>query len=218
MSKEELLTFTLTYYLTRIALWGTLDANKSFLTSPVIGRFIKRRYSIRGSNVHGLVSNVPVVAVNQSETEHVSSTRARQRVLVVGSESALLNHVRDVLVRETLPITSLTKEQALIRIQKGLVPDVVLLQVVAAQTLETLGTLRKTLPTIPIIVFSSRHDMQFVVTAMKMGASDYIQLPFNIDGLKIGKAFSFAGRRCARGACTRDSTVGVPRSSVPVRK
>ncbi len=113
-----------------------------------------------------------------------TSEPSGRQVLIVGSESAVLNHVRDVLVHDKLPITLLTKEQALIRLQKGFVPDVILLQVVAGQTLETLTTLRTARPTVPIIAFSCSQDMQFVVTAMKTGASDYIQLPFNMDGLK----------------------------------
>jgi DNA-binding NtrC family response regulator len=113
-----------------------------------------------------------------------SGSAAGRQILIVGSESAVLNYVWEMLARADLQLTALTKEQAMIRIQKGLVPDLILLHVVGSHTLETLSTLREARPSVPIIVFSSVHDSRFVVKAMQMGASDYIQLPFDVDGLQ----------------------------------
>ncbi len=119
-----------------------------------------------------------------TKTVHGTSASAGRGILVVGSEFAVLNYVRDILARDNLQVSSLTKDQALIRLQKGLVPDVILLQVVGDQALETLTTLREARPTVPIIAFSCSHDLPLIVKAMKMGASDCIQLPFDMVDLK----------------------------------
>jgi len=114
---------------------------------------------------------------------HIASSLGRH-LLLVGCESAVLSYLRDVFLRDGFQVMLLTPEQAFSRILKGFSPDVVLLQVFGNQSLPTLTALREALPTVPIIVFSCFHDSQLVVKAMKTGASDCFQLPFNIDGLK----------------------------------
>ncbi len=113
-----------------------------------------------------------------------SSGPLGRHVLLAGSESAVLSYLRDVFQRDGLQVMLLTPEQAFARIQKGFSPDVVVLQVFGSQALQTLTAFREALPSVPIVVFSCFHDSQLVVKAMKTGASDYFQLPFNIDGLK----------------------------------
>jgi DNA-binding NtrC family response regulator len=103
---------------------------------------------------------------------------------VVGSEPGVLAYLRDFLVREDLQVTLLTKEQALIKLQKGFAPEVILLQVLGGYALETLTILREARPNIPVIAFSCMNDSHLAVQAMKRGASDYIQLPFDMNGLK----------------------------------
>lgn len=107
-----------------------------------------------------------------------------RHVLIVGSESAVPSYVGEVLAQDEMQVLSLSKEQSLIRLQKGLSPDVILLEVVGGHSLETLITLREARPSVPVIVFSCFLQPQFIVQAMKLGASDYVQLPFGIAGLK----------------------------------
>jgi DNA-binding NtrC family response regulator len=107
-----------------------------------------------------------------------------RQILVVGSESAVLDYVRQALARDSIQLSSLTKDQALVRLQKGVVPDLILLHVAGTHALDTLSTLRQARPTVPIIVFSCIPDSRFVVKVLQMGASDYIQLPFDIAGLQ----------------------------------
>lgn len=109
---------------------------------------------------------------------------AGRQVFVVGNESAVLDYVRQTLARDSLQLSSLTREQALIRLQKGISPDLILLHVVGDYSLETLSTLREARPTIPIIVVSSVHDSRFVVKAIQMGACDYREIPFDMGGLQ----------------------------------
>jgi DNA-binding NtrC family response regulator len=109
---------------------------------------------------------------------------AARQVFVVGSDPAVLDYVRQALAQDSRQLSSLTKEQALLRLQKGITPDLILLHVVGSYALETLRTFREARPTVPIIICSCLHDLRFVVKAMQMGASDYIQLPFEMGGLQ----------------------------------
>ncbi len=130
----------------------------------------------------------------QSTKPNEHADLAGMQVFVVGSESAVLDYVRQALARDKLQLSSLTKEQALLSLQKGKTPDLILLHVVGEQALGTLTALRDARPTIPIIVFSCVPDSRFVVRVLQMGASDYIQLPFDIGGLQeLSEAFSLPG-------------------------
>ncbi len=113
-----------------------------------------------------------------------ASDSAGQQILVVGSESPVLDYVRQALNRDSLQLSSVTSEQAIIRLQKGAAADLILLHAAGKHALEALSSLREARPTVPIVVFSSVSDSRFVVKALQMGASDYIQLPFDIDGLQ----------------------------------
>jgi DNA-binding NtrC family response regulator len=103
---------------------------------------------------------------------------------VVGSESPVLDYVRRALNRDNLQLSSITYEQAIVRLQKGAPADLILLHAEGKHALEGLSHLHEARPTVPIIVFSSVSDSRFVVRALQMGASDYIQLPFDIVGLQ----------------------------------
>jgi DNA-binding NtrC family response regulator len=107
-----------------------------------------------------------------------------RQALIVGSEPAVMAHVSDSIARDNLRVVSLSKEQAVIRLQNGFVPDIILLQVSGAHSLGALTTFREALPSIPTIVLSTVHRSQIAVKAMKMGATDYLELPFDMARLK----------------------------------
>jgi DNA-binding NtrC family response regulator len=77
----------------------------------------------------------------------------------------------------------LGKDQAIVRLSKGLSPDIVLLHVTGPHGLRTLTSIREVRPNMPIIVLSSFHSAQFIVKAIKLGAVDFIQIPFEMNGL-----------------------------------
>jgi len=118
-----------------------------------------------------------------------------RQVFVVGGESALLTRIRETLTQDDLHVSLLSKEQAITKIQKGVVPGVILLHVVAGHSLEALTVLRKVCPSVPIIVFSGICDLKFVVETMLLGASDYIQLPLDMNELQgsVRRCLALAG-------------------------
>jgi DNA-binding NtrC family response regulator len=108
---------------------------------------------------------------------------AGRQVLAVGSDPSVLAYVHEVLAKDGLSVTSLSKDQATIRLQKGLNPNIMLIQAVGPASLELLTVFRELRPSVPVVLFHCFHDSRFVVNAMKMGAADCIQLPFVVDAL-----------------------------------
>ncbi len=76
--------------------------------------------------------------------------------------------------------TASTGEEALQRIDKGMEPDLVLLDVLmpGIDGLETLDQLRKKRPGIKVVMLSCVSDTKKVVQAMRLGAHDYLTKPF----------------------------------------
>ena len=64
-------------------------------------------------------------------------------------------------------------------------PDAVLLDIrmPGQNGIETLGWMRENLPDLPIVMMSAFDDTQDAVTAIKMGAVDYLSKPFDVEEL-----------------------------------
>ena len=76
--------------------------------------------------------------------------------------------------------TASTGEEALEKVQKGLTPDLVLLDLLmpGIDGLETLESLRKLHPGTKVVMLSCVNDTKKVVQAIRLGATDYITKPF----------------------------------------
>jgi DNA-binding NtrC family response regulator len=93
----------------------------------------------------------------------------------------MLRYIKTLLeVDEHHVETASTGEQALESVQKGLKPDLVLLDLLmpGIDGLETLENLRKLQPGVKVIMLSCVNDTKKVVQAMRLGATDYITKPF----------------------------------------
>jgi two-component system response regulator AtoC len=128
-------------------------------------------------------SQLSRISPSVTTSRRLSNTPVRQ-VLAIGGEPAIQPYLQKLFAGDQLAVARLTKEQALIRLQKGILPDIILLQASGRFALETLTELRQARANIPIIVLSSFQDSQFIVKAMRMGASDCVQLPFDADLLR----------------------------------
>ncbi len=103
------------------------------------------------------------------------------KILLVDDEPGMLRYIRTLLeVDEYKVETATTGEEALLAIEKGLVPDLVLLDVLmpGIDGLETLEKLRQARPNIKVVMLSCVSDTRKVVQAMKLGAQDYLTKPF----------------------------------------
>src|SRR5215472_16539956 len=105
----------------------------------------------------------------------------KSKVLLVDDEPGMLRYIRTLLEVEEYKVeTASTGEEALERVQKGLAPDLVLLDLLmpGIDGLETLESIRKLQPSAKVVMLSCVNDTKKVVQAIRLGASDYITKPF----------------------------------------
>src|SRR3989442_11564759 len=102
-------------------------------------------------------------------------------ILLVDDEPGMLRYIRTLLEVDDYKVTTATTgEEALKTVEKGLQPDLVLLDVLmpGIDGLETLEQLRKIRPGVKVVMLSCVSDTRKVVQAMKLGAQDYLTKPF----------------------------------------
>ena len=103
------------------------------------------------------------------------------KILLVDDEPGMLRYIRTLLEVDDYKVeTASTGEEALARVEKGMVPDLVLLDVLmpGIDGLETLEQLRRMKPGIKVVMLSCVNDARKVVQAMRLGAHDYLTKPF----------------------------------------
>src|ERR1700746_2778151 len=102
-------------------------------------------------------------------------------ILLVDDEPGMLRYIRTLLEVDDYKVeTASTGEEALQRVEKGLEPDMVLLDVLmpGIDGLETLEQLRQMRPGVKVVMLSCVSDTRKVVQAMRLGAQDYLTKPF----------------------------------------
>jgi two-component system response regulator AtoC len=102
-------------------------------------------------------------------------------ILLVDDEPGMLRYIRTLLEVDDYKVeTATTGEEALQRVQKGLQPDLVLLDVLmpGIDGLQTLEQLRQMQPGVKVVMLSCVSDTRKVVQAMRLGAHDYLTKPF----------------------------------------
>ncbi|HLX83504.1 MAG TPA: sigma-54 dependent transcriptional regulator [Terriglobales bacterium] len=125
-------------------------------------------------------------------------------ILLVDDEPGMLRYIRTLLeVDEHKVQTASTGEEAVAHVEKGLHPDLVLLDLLmpGIDGLETLEKLRHLKPGLKVVMLSCVNDTRKVVQAMRLGAVDYLTKPFQkaeIDAvinmcLGTAKGESYAG-------------------------
>jgi len=105
----------------------------------------------------------------------------KAKILLVDDEPGMLRYIKTILeVEDHQVATASTGEEAIEAVQKGMNPDLVLLDLLmpGIDGLETLENLRKLLPGVKVVMLSCVSDTKKVVQAIRLGATDYITKPF----------------------------------------
>ena len=103
------------------------------------------------------------------------------KILLVDDEPGMLRYIKTLLEVDDYKVeTATTGEEALQQVEKGLQPDLVLLDVLmpGIDGLQTLEQLRQVQPGVKVVMLSCVNDTRKVVHAMKLGALDYLTKPF----------------------------------------
>jgi CheY-like chemotaxis protein len=106
---------------------------------------------------------------------------AAPHILVVDDEPGVLRYMRTLLEVESFHVeTASSGKEALTRIEKEPVPDLVLLDLLMPELdgLETLALLRRVRPNLKVVILSCVSDPRKVVEAGRQGATDYLTKPF----------------------------------------
>ncbi len=102
-------------------------------------------------------------------------------ILLVDDEPGMQRYIRTLLEVDNYKVeTASTGEEALELLQKGLRPDMVLLDLLmpGIDGLQTLEELRKLQPGLKVVMLSCVSDTRKVVQAIRLGAHDYLTKPF----------------------------------------
>lgn len=105
----------------------------------------------------------------------------KAKILLVDDEPGMLRYIKTLLeVEDHQVATASTGEEALAMVEKGMSPDLVLLDLLmpGIDGLETLENLRKLRPGMKVVMLSCVNDTKKVVQAIRLGATDYITKPF----------------------------------------
>jgi len=132
-----------------------------------------------------------VLDVSPSRVRPLSGVRAPerpQRVLVVDDAESIRSVVASLLeLRGYLVDTAEDGRRALELLEAGASPDVVLLDVMmpGMDGIETLARIRELYPRLPVVMLSVVARTTTIVEAMRLGAADYVNKPFEDDELDM---------------------------------
>ena len=115
------------------------------------------------------------------------------RVLVVDDQPAILSLVERILRPEGYAVLTAADGLEALKVVEEEFPDLVLMDIRMPRLdgIEALKRLTRTHPTIPVIMMSGSGEVRPAVEAMKLGARDYLMVPFDHDELllKVNRAF-----------------------------
>ena len=119
------------------------------------------------------------------------NTQSRKRVLVVDDESTVRESLQLILGRNYDVNIAESGDDALLMIEKiakqgeEQLPDIVLLDLMmpGSSGLSTLEQLNANYPTLPVIMLTASKGVRSAVEAMKSGAVDYLNKPYDVDEL-----------------------------------
>ena len=109
------------------------------------------------------------------------------RVLVIDDDPGVREYLEALVSRQGYRATAVPDgEQALACLDRFR-PDIVTLDVVlpGMDGLETLRRLKEVLPDVPVVMLSGHGQARNIVEAMRLGASDFLRKPFEVEELEI---------------------------------
>jgi two-component system response regulator AtoC len=111
----------------------------------------------------------------------------RVRVLIIDDEPGMRDYLEALVSRRGYEVRAQpTGEEALEGLEEA-PPDLVTLDVVlpGMDGLETLQRLKEKLPDVPVIMLSGHGHARTIVEAMRLGASDFLRKPFEVEELEL---------------------------------
>jgi len=103
-------------------------------------------------------------------------------VLIVDDEPAIRRLLRTSLVSQSWRVTEARTGEMALNMATEIMPDIVVLDLGLPDMdgVEVLRCLRRTHPTLPVVILSVRDDERGKVAALEAGADDYVTKPFSM--------------------------------------
>jgi len=111
----------------------------------------------------------------------------RFRVLVIDDDPGVRDYLEALVSRQGYQVFAADGgEEALRKLEESR-PDLITLDVVlpGMDGLETLRELKKRLPEVPVVMLSGHGQARTIVEAMRLGASDFLRKPFEVEELEV---------------------------------
>ena len=112
--------------------------------------------------------------------------KPRARVLIVDDEAGVRESLR-LILEDRFDLRTAENGEAALEAAAAEPPDAILLDVVmpGMDGLATLERLRAAHPEVPVIMVTATRTVKTAVSAIKLGAYDFVQKPFGADDLRI---------------------------------
>ena len=123
----------------------------------------------------------------RSQTQGSSQKAAPFRVLVIDDDPGVRDFIQTLAARQGFQVfLAADGEEALAGLDDS-APDLVTLDVVlpGLDGLETLRRLKQRLPDVPVVMLSGHGQARHIVEAMRLGASDFLRKPFEVEELEL---------------------------------
>jgi len=112
----------------------------------------------------------------------------KKHLLVIDDDKSFRSYLKTLLQSIGYRVTSFaTGEEALEAIQEGFSPSLIILDIImeGMSGIDVLKKLRELDDEIPVIMLTGVDQTQIIVEAMRLGASDYLVKPFEVEELEI---------------------------------
>ncbi len=109
------------------------------------------------------------------------------RVLVIDDDPGVRDYLEALVSRQGYQVFAVADGEHALKTLDETSPDLVTLDVVlpGIDGLETLRKLKQKLPEVPVVMLSGHGQARTIVEAMKLGASDFLRKPFEVEELEL---------------------------------
>jgi two-component system response regulator AtoC len=109
------------------------------------------------------------------------------RVLVIDDDPGVREYLEALVARQGYEAHAASSGEEALRTLERSRPDLITLDVVleGMDGLETLRQLKKRLPDVPVVMLSGHGQARTIVEAMRLGASDFLRKPFEVEELEL---------------------------------
>src|SRR5215510_11639528 len=111
----------------------------------------------------------------------------RFRVLVIDDDPSVRDYMEALVSRQGYQVFAAADGEQALKVLAEVRPDLVTLDVVlpGMDGLATLAELKRRLPDVPVVMLSGHGQARNIVEAMRLGASDFLRKPFEVEELEL---------------------------------